>query len=723
MFSNNFYISNLVRSDHPLLSVNVDHPSLEFLFNCPDCNLKEKLNMKYVRNFNQANYININAELDSLSWRHLLNSKNINENVKVFYETLNKTIQNNVPLKRINNKFPPYFSQNTIKLILRKNKIHKKWKISKDESLYNAFRLLRSQSRGCINSNNKKIGRFVSKKRSNTGTPGEMRFGNRVARDGAEICELFCDFFQSVYVPRSQAIKRSQRYCQTSNKSLSSVLLTADEVQKVLEGLDEKKGAGPDNIPAIFAKKCSASLCIPLTLLFNQSLSSGVFPDTWKVSAITPIYKNGKKCDVKNYRPISKLCTFSKLFEKLVYPYIFNFVIADIIPEQYGFLKKRNLELNLMEYSTYIYEAFDSFCQVDVIFTDFSKAFDKISHEIMIQVLGEMGVCGDLLRWFESYLLNRSMFVALLGFCSGTFSPSSGVPQGSHLGPLLFVMYINCITLCFDNCLFLCYADDLKIFLRVNSMSDCEILQASLERLIEFCNENQLFLNPDQCSVLSFSRASTIINYNYKLGSSVLNRVTHIKDLGILFDSKMTFQLHIDKLVNDCNRTLGYIKRQCVDFNNSKTILTLYYSYVFSKLQFASVIWSPVYRNNVERLEKIQRNFLRFLGYKSHFHVAHHDYSEIRRRFKILELEKRRTLSDILTLFKIINNLSSSPNILSRVKINVPVRALRGHDLFWVPYCRTNYYQNAPLVRMVRAANLYCSDSELDFFQSKSTNL
>lgn len=185
----------------------------------------------------------------------------------------------------------------------------------------------------------------------------------------------------------------------------------------------------------------------------------------------------------------------------------------------------------------------------------------------------------------------------------------------------------------------------------------------------------------------------------------------------------MTFQLHIDKLVNDCNRTLGYIKRQCADFNNSKTILTLYYSYVFSKLQFASVIWSPVYRNNVERLEKIQRNFLRFLGYKSHFHVAHHDYSEIRRRFKILELEKRRTLSDILTLFKIINNLSSSPNILSRVKINVPVRALRGHDLFWVPYCRTNYYQNAPLVRMVRAANLYCSDSELDFFQSKSTNL
>lgn len=124
----------------------------------------------------------------------------------------------------------------------------------------------------------------------------------------------------------------------------------------------KKKGAGPDNIPAIFAKKCSASLCIPLTLLFNQSLSSGVFPDTWKVSAITPMYKNGKKCDVKNYRPISKLCTFSKLFEKLVYPYIFNFVIADIIPEQYGFLKKRNLELNLMEYSTYIYEAFDSFC-------------------------------------------------------------------------------------------------------------------------------------------------------------------------------------------------------------------------------------------------------------------------------------------------------------------------------------------------------------------------
>lgn len=648
--------------------------------------------------------------------------------------TLNNILQDKVPLKSINNNFPPYFSRDTIKLILKKNRLHKKWKDNKNVNTYNTFKLLRSQTKRCISTdyqsyisnieneipnNSKKFWQFLSSKKSNGGTPREMKLDNRVARDGAEICKLFSDFFQGVYVAKPPRDGNIGGHCQGGNRVLSKITLTEAEVRGALQSLDEKKGAGPDGIPAIFAKRCSASICVPLTLLFNQSLSTGTFPEVWKVSAITPIYKSGQKNNVKNYRPISKLCTFAKLFEKLVYPHVFSFVVSDIMPEQYGFLQKRNLELNLLEFSQYIYESFDAFCQVDVIYTDFSKAFDKVCHNIMIERLGEMGICGDLLRWFESYLLKRSMFVALLGFTSERFSPSSGVPQGSHLGPLLFVIYINKIKLCFKYCSFLCYADDLKIFLRISSVSDCETLQMCITDLIEFCNDNQLFLNLDKCSVLSFSRGATTINYDYRLGNASLNRVSHTKDLGVLFDSKMMFSLHIDKLVNDCNRTLGFIKRQCTDFRHHKTIITLYYSYVFSKLQFASVIWSPRYRNSIDRLEKIQNKFLRFLCFKTHFRIVDHDYSIARSHFKILELERRRTISDIMTIFKIVNNMSNSPSILSKVKFNVPTRILRNHDLFCIPYCRTNYYQNAPLVRMLKAANLHCVDSNLDLFATK----
>jgi len=338
VFCNNFYISNLSQSDHPLLPENIDHPSLEFLFECPDRNLKQKDKLKYSRNFKQINCGNINTELSSFDWSSLLVSENINENANVFYEIVNTTIQNNIPLKKINNKFPSYFSHDTIKLILKKNKIHKKWKVSKNQNDYNIFKLIRSQAKQCINNdyqsyvsdiedeipnNSKRFWHFVSNKKSNIGTPKEMRFGDRVAADGAAVCGMFSDFFQSVYVPGSPTGKaKNKKHFLDKNKSLSTITLTDTEVRKALEGLDEKKGAGSDEIPAIFAKRCSVSLYLPLRLLYNHSLSSGIFPDAWKISAITPIYKNGKKMMLKIIDP-SVNCAPFQSFLRNWYTHIF----------------------------------------------------------------------------------------------------------------------------------------------------------------------------------------------------------------------------------------------------------------------------------------------------------------------------------------------------------------------------------------------------------------
>lgn len=214
----------------------------------------------------------------------------------------------------------------------------------------------------------------------------------------------------------------------------------------------------------------------PLAHIFNASLQQGIFPREWKLSFVTPIHKDGLRSDVSNYRPICIQSALAKLFEKLILPQLTQFFSDIITPKQHGFIGGRSTTSNLFTYIGYILNAMNNGYKVHAVYTDFSKAFDRVNHDILLQKLDAIGVRGNALKWINSYLVGRKIQVRVDGHLSSNYDVKTGVPQGSHLGPILFNIFINDIGVNF-NSEYLLYADDLKIYRRITSNSDSQALQ------------------------------------------------------------------------------------------------------------------------------------------------------------------------------------------------------------------------------------------------------
>ena len=730
-------INSLMHCSTPIVSEDLAHPAIEFVFSNSHVRKLKDLNKQYV-NFNRADYFMIKSDLKNTPWAILFKNKSLDDNLKkTFYQILNNIILERVPTSFKCGTFPSYYSSATIKVIKEKNKFHKKWKIYRNLSDLNTFKLLRSRSKRLISTdlanyvnyieteipnNSKKFWQFLSVNRKNAGIPSKIEYNNLKSSDHLEICNMFAEYFESMFVEARDVVLPNDSHHANSN-NLSCIELSQDEVLTVLKSVDPKKGAGCDGIPSSFVKTCATELSTPLVLLFNQSLSSGYFPDMWKLSHIIPIFKNGNKNLVINYRPISKLCVFAKLFEKLIYNYIYNLVKRQIIFEQHGFLANRSLESNLLEYLEFLKSNLDNRVQVDAIYTDFSKAFDKINHSIMLNKLKRVGVDGMLLKWIDSYLYNRKFSVFINGVSSNTIPITSGVPQGSHLGPLFFVIYLNDIANCFKYSKFILYADDLKIFRQIKSSEDCDLIQDDLHRFQNYCRDNSLFINVEKCCVITFTRNRQTFVYNYALNAKTLKKVSEVKDLGVIFDEKLIFDKHIEKMVSSCFKMLGFINRQSKIFKRAKSYLSLYYSFVNSRMNFASVIWNPCYEIYKRKIERIQNKFLHSLLYRHGDELGFNSIDQLRTHFNILTLENRRTLSDILFLHKIVTDKIDSPNLLSKISFNVAPRILRYNYLFNIQFAHTTSSQNAPISRMMKVTNLYCLDLNIDLFTSSLTSI
>lgn len=412
---------------------------------------------------------------------------------------------------------------------------------------------------------------------------------------------------------------------------------------------------GPDDIPAIFLKNCAYSLTYPVTHLFNMSLNSGIFPDVWKETFIVPLHKTGDASNVRNYRPISKLCAVSQLFDSLVHKRLSNIFHPFIAPEQHGFVKGRSTLTNLLDLTENIHSSFSRRSQVDVIYTDYAKLFDKLNHAATIYKLKCSGVCGSLLRWFVSYLENRSQVVSLGSAYSGKFSATSGVPQGSHLGPLLFILFVNDLRSFLDPEVFLSlFADDCKIYKEISSLADCKILQDNLNKFVDYCNQFQLKLNLQKCQRITFSRSDSKVEYVYKLNGESVSEVHVIRDLGVVLDSRLSFREHINFVCNKALKMLGFVFRTCKPFNDANTVKTVYYSFVRSHLEYCSQVWNCTHQNSSTQIERIQRKFARFMfrkGFTSGLSEFH--YSPVLESLNVRSLESRRKCSDVVLLLKI----------------------------------------------------------------------
>ena len=298
-------------------------------------------------------------------------------------------------------------------------------------------------------------------KDNGAGVAEYSKLGEKTAFNKKDAANLFAEHFSSVYESDGMDDLRAEPSMEQSSWNELSIPMCS--VYEKLQSLDTKKSSGPDKLPPLFFRRCAAALTFPLYTILNDSLKLGCFPSRWKLAHVTPIHKDGSRHDARNYRPISKLSIAAKVFDNLIADEIFERFQHDIIPQQHGFFKKRSTVTNLFDYTERLQKSLDNSGQTDVVYTDFSKAFDKVNHSKLIEKLHNLGIGGKLLEWFRSYITKRVQKVQIGESFSFDINVVSSVVQGSHLGPILFSLFINDISEILNDVEFCVFADDLKI--------------------------------------------------------------------------------------------------------------------------------------------------------------------------------------------------------------------------------------------------------------------
>lgn len=335
-----------------------------------------------------------------------------------------------------------------------------------------------------------------------------------------------------------------------------------------------------------------------------------------------------------------------------------------------------------------------------------SAAFDKINHSIAIAKLEKLGFCGSLLAWFGSYLSGRSLRVKIDDALSESFDATSGIAQGSHIGPLVFLFYFNDANFTLSGPR-LSYADDLKLFAKIDCLEDAEALQRDLDKFAGWCEANCMILNPEKCQVITFSRKHTAVLYNYNLGDTLVQRVDHVKDLGVILDSKLTFKQHISFITAKASRQLGLVIRMTRHFTDIHCLKTLFCSLVRSSLEYCSSVWNPHYNNAVYRLESIQRRFVRYALRLLPWRDPHQlpPYEDRCQLMHLDTLQLRRDLARALTVSDVLTDRIDCPSLREKISLTAPARQLRHTPIMQIPFRRTNYSANGAIVGLKRAFN------------------
>jgi len=394
-----------------------------------------------------------------------------------------------------------------------------------------------------------------------------------------------------------------------------------------------------------------------LYLLFTRSLSEGVVPTQWKFANVTPIYKKGTKSDPSNYRPVSLTSVISKLMERLIAEDILVHLRSNnlLCAQQHGFTPGKSTSTNLLEALDVWTEALSHGLPVDIIYMDYAKAFDTVPHERLLRQIQSLGINDQALLWVRSFLTSRHQRVIVNGALSETSEVTSGVPQGSVLGPVLFTMFVCDIPSQINNMVAM-FADDTKLYSAIQDPPDeyTRDLQSDIDRLQAWASRMQMLFHPDKCVTMHLGR--NIPHHEYTMQKQdgtpyTLKTVDKEKDLGVLIDHKLTFSQHIQAQVNKASRTLGALKHTYSAISK-ESFLLLYKSLVRPHLEYASVVWSPSLKRDKDAIERVQRRATRMVQGLSHL-----SYPERLTELKLPTLEYRRQRADILATFKILKGL------------------------------------------------------------------
>ena len=513
----------------------------------------------------------------------------------------------------------------------------------------------------CCKTNPKKFWKYIKLKTKNNNKIGSIKYINATGEDkiavtDEEKCNAFVNYFTSVFTNEPNFNEEAATF-KTFTNTMEEFDISKDTVLLKLNNLKIDKSPGYDNIHPRILYEIRNEIFEPLTNLFNLSLSKGILPSDWKLSSVTALFKKGSKSLINNYRPVSLTSIACKILELIIVDKIINYLISSniISNKQFGFIKGRLTSIQLLNLLDKWTNHLDNNREgVDIIYKDFEKAFDKVPHKRLIFKLKKYGICNTVINWIKSYLKNRKHRVKINNKYSEWKEVTSGIPQGSVLGPILFIIYINDLPeICPEGVDLNLFVDDAKMSKTLVSLDDKTQLQLALNETVNWFKEWLLSLNINKCVALNLKMIDSP-NNDYFIdtdsGNYKLQNVKLTKDLGVIIDNQLTFNEHIAEKIKKANCMLGLIKRN-FRYLDEYTFILLYKSLVRSQLEYASSVWSPYKKGLIDEIESMQRRATKLIP-----KLKNLTYIERLKFLKLSTLKYRRYRGDMIETYKILTN-------------------------------------------------------------------
>ena len=403
-------------------------------------------------------------------------------------------------------------------------------------------------------------------------------------------------------------------------------------------------------------------------------LVSGIIPAIWKTAYVAPLFKKGEKYNAVNYRPVSLTCICCKLMEHIVTSSIMKHgdTYNIFYTLQHGFRRGLSCETQLIDFIDDVTKNMDKKLDTDCIIMDFSKAFDKVNHQLLTHKLKQYGIGKKTNTWITAFLTGRSQSVVVNGQISDSVAVQSGVPQGSVLGPALFLYYINDMPaeLSLHTKVRL-FADDTLAYIAVSSPQDAQVMQADLDKLADWEEKWDMKFHPDKCVVLRITRKLTPHKYKYYLRGHCLKSVNNAKYLGVEISSDLRWDSHVANLCKKGNRSIGFLKR---NLNvNSQTIKDMAYkTLVRPQLEYASSVWDPYLSKDIHRIEMVQRRAARYVCNRYHNRSS---VSDMLMELEWPTLQQRRKQTRLIMMYRFSNCLTQ---VDTKNRLKTPARLSRG---------------------------------------------
>ena len=459
----------------------------------------------------------------------------------------------------------------------------------------------------------------ISKSHNKLDSIEKIKVENIYKSDAKSITSPFCNHFSKVGKSYAEKISKSNRKIEDfirnieiNNHSLFLTPVLESELRSLINALPNKSSSGHDNINNILLKQLKDSVVNPMTICVNKSLSEGLFPQVMKLADVCPLFKSKDRSEANNYRPISLLLTLSKLLEKIICEKVYTFLdnTNQIYASQYGFRSGHSGENAISELVSVVLKGFQSNKYTIWVFLDLSKAFDTLEHTILLKKLHYYGIRGTAHDWFRSYLSNRKMRVKCLVSSTGTTEFSEyadithGTPQGSCLGPLIYLIFTNDLAKNVIHCNTIMFADDTTLYKTHNNLRFLKWnLEQEFSTLLDWFRANKLTLNVDKTACILFQKSGSTKELDLDLGGTIIPAASTAKFLGMWLDRHLNWSTHLNKLYTKLKRNKALL-RLGRNYMNEQTRKLVYYAHVNSHIQYGLLLWG----NNInkDQLNKLQ---------------------------------------------------------------------------------------------------------------------